>query len=65
MTLAPKRKEFLRFKIGDKWIKTKKSIYIPPKDIARSAWTRGTSDDRMKQISIDILEKEFKKWKDK
>ncbi|UTC78113.1 hypothetical protein E4O04_08920 [Treponema sp. OMZ 799] len=63
--IRPKEKEFLKFKIGDKWFKKKDSIFIKKVDVTASIWKEGTSDVVMKEIAEKTMKFEFDKWRKK
>lgn len=60
--IQPKHKKYLMFKIGDKWIKTKNSIFVRGRPIASPVWEEGTSSATMKKIAEDTMDFEFRKW---
>ena len=63
--IRPKEKEFLKFKIGDKWFMKKDSVFIKKVDVTASIWKEGTSDVVMKRIAEDTMKFEFDKWRKK
>lgn len=63
--IRPKEKEFLKFKIGDKWFKKKDSIFIKKVDVTASIWKDGTTDAVMKEIAEKTMKFEFDKWRKK
>ena len=63
--IRPKQKAFLRFKIGDKWFTTRKSIFVPARDLTATIWKQGTQDTVMAQTADEVLKKELEKWEKK
>ena len=60
-----KNKEFLRFKIGDKWFRTKNSIFVRGRDLVSSIWKAGTADSVMVGIADTVMQDELRKWEKK
>ena len=63
--IRPKDREFLQFKIGDKWFRKKDGIFIKGKDIVKNVWKTGTSEAAMRDIAEMVMKKEFEKWVNK
>ena len=64
-TIRPKYKEFLRFKIGDKWFRTKNSIFVRGRDLVSTIWKLGTADSVMVGIADTVMQDELRKWEKK
>lgn len=64
-SIKPKNKEFLRFKIGDKWFRTKNSIFVRGRDLVSSIWKAGTADSVMVGIADTVMQDELRKWEKK
>ncbi|UTC82642.1 hypothetical protein [Treponema denticola] len=55
------KKGFVQFKIGDKWIKKKDSIFVQGRPTVINAWRENTTDETMINIADKILQQELNK----
>lgn len=59
--IAPKKKDFMQFKIGSKWIRKKASIFVPGRPTVTNSWKKHTTASVMAGIADEVLQKELNK----
>ena len=60
--IRPKNKEFLRFKVGNKWLQTKEPIFVKKRDVTETIWREGTAGAVMVHVADEVLQAELDKW---